>query len=77
MAKQGDWGGGGKEMVPKIVTREGFVENATVTRGEERPAQGPAPKLKHMSHPEYQRAPFDPEYRNLDAKGSDEVTPGQ
>jgi hypothetical protein len=76
MAKSGDWGGD-KKMIPKMVTREGFVDNATVSRDDEKPVQGPSPKLKHLAHPEYVREPFDPEYLRVEAKGSDKVTPGQ
>ena len=77
MSKAGQWGSD-KKLIPKLVTREaGFVENATVTRDEEKPIQGPAPKLKYNASPEYHREPFDTEYLRLEAKGSDKITPGQ
>jgi hypothetical protein len=76
MAKPGDWGGGGA-AVPRIVKRTQNVVKNTITEPEAEDAQGPAPKLKLYAEPQYQRGPFDPEFRRLQAKGSDDVEHGR
>ena len=75
MAKAGDWGSDPK-MVPRAIKGK-TNENFEGTTPRARPAQGPAPKLKMYSDPWYTRAPFDPEFRRIEAEGSDEVTHGQ
>jgi hypothetical protein len=75
MAKPGDWGGGGAAR-PGSVKRTNFVKNK-ITEPDAEPAQGPAPKLKLYSDPWYDRAPFDPEFKRLKAKGSDDYGHGR
>lgn len=74
----GDWGGGGAK-VPRIVKRnENVVKNTTSTvSGPSFEAKGEAPKLKLYSDPWYDRQPFDPEFKRLEAKGSDDVDHGR
>ena len=74
MAKQGDWGGGGSGMLKGSVKRTANVtRNTTSTRAKEEPIQGEAPKLKYYSDPWYTREPFDPEFKELRARGTDDV----
>jgi hypothetical protein len=76
MAKSGDWGGD-KAALKNSVTRTGFTKHETITRDDSKPVQGPAPKLKVYSEPWYDRQPFDSEFKNLNAKGSDDYGHGQ
>jgi hypothetical protein len=77
MAKAGDWGGNPAAIKGSVKRTKNVTPNATVTRAEAKPIQGEAPKLKLYSDPWYDRAPFDPEFRRLQAKGSDDVEHGQ
>jgi len=77
MAKQGDWGGGGRQFLARSVNRSPHVTLSTVTEPEVAEVQGPAPKLKFYSQSQYNRPPFDPEFARLDARGDDRVTHGQ
>lgn len=73
MAKSGDWGGN-PGAIPKTVKRTANVTpNATVSRAQEEPIQGEAPPLKFFSQAQYNREPFDPAFKNVQAKGSNKV----
>jgi hypothetical protein len=75
MAKQGDWGGGGSGMLKGSVKRTTNVtRNTTSTRAEEEPIPGPAPELKFFSQAQYNREPFDPDFKEIRAKGTDRVS---
>jgi hypothetical protein len=75
MANQGDWGGGGRSNIPGTVKR-----TRNVTRNTTSTVSGPsfesseeAPALKDYPLPQYDREPFDPEFKNVRARGNDKV----
>jgi hypothetical protein len=70
MAKSGDWGGDPAAVRKKV--RVTSNENFHGTTPDAQAVPGPAPKLKVYSEPWYDRAPFDPEFKNLNAKGTDD-----
>jgi hypothetical protein len=73
MKRRGQWGDPNGRL-PRIVDREkNTMTNATTSRDEEKEVQGPAPKLRYVSSPVYQRKPYDPEFLKQEAKGDPEV----
>jgi hypothetical protein len=75
MAKQGDWGGGGPGMIKGTVKRTTNVtRNTTSTRAAEEPIPGEAPDLKFFSQAQYNREPFDPEFKEVMARGNKKIS---
>lgn len=75
MAKQGDWGGGGRSNIPDSVDRDQYVtKKATVTvSGPSFVVEEYAPKLRYNPWPSYDREPLDPEFRTNEAKGTPDI----
>jgi hypothetical protein len=78
MAKQGDWGGGGPGMIKGTVKRTTNVtRNTTSTRAAEEPVPGEAPPLKYYPQAQYSREPFDPDFKEIKARGTDRARGGR
>lgn len=74
MAKSGDWGGN-PGAIPNTVKRtRNVTKNTTSTVSDPSfTSAEEAPKLKFFAQAQYDREPFDPEFKKVKAKGTDDI----